>query len=208
MGLWVAVIPARYRSSRFPGKPLALIAGRPMLEHVWSACRRSGAFQRTLIATDDERIAQAARGFGAEVVMTSANCSSGTDRVAEAVAELPGVEVVLAVQGDEPTLQPEVLAQLARAFDDPKVQMATLIRPLQPQERVNLNVVKVVAAQNGDALYFSRADIPFERQPNPSLARYAHIGIYGFRRTILEKLSALPPSPLEQSESLEQLRAL
>jgi len=204
----VAVIPARYQSSRFPGKPLALIAGRPMLEHVWRACLRSGAFEKTVIATDDHRIAGAARGFGAEAVMTSATCSSGTDRVAEAMAALPAAEVIVAVQGDEPTLRPEVLAQLAAAFDDTQVQMATLIRPLEPQERANPNVVKVARAQNGDALYFSRADIPFGRQESPSLTRYAHIGIYGFRRRILEKLSSLPPSPLEQAESLEQLRAL
>ena len=208
MGPCVAIIPARYQSSRFPGKALALIAGRPMLEHVWSACRRSGAFDKTLIATDDDRIAQTARGFGAEVVMTSPTCFSGTDRVAEVAAGLAGAEVVIAVQGDEPTLRPEVLAQLAGAFDDPQVQMATLIRPLQPEERANPNVVKVVRAQNGDALYFSRADIPFGGQKSLSLTRYAHIGIYGFRRPILEKLSSLPPSALEQAEGLEQLRAL
>jgi len=208
MGPCVAIIPARYQSSRFPGKPLALVAGRSMLEHVWSACRRSGAFERTLIATDDDRIAQAARGFGAEVVMTSSTCSSGTDRVAEVAAGLPGLEVVIAVQGDEPTLRPEVLAQLATAFDNRQVQMATVIRPLQPHERANPNVVKVVRAQNGDALYFSRADIPFGLHESPSLTRFAHIGIYGFRRRILEKLSSLPPSALEQAESLEQLRAL
>jgi 3-deoxy-manno-octulosonate cytidylyltransferase (CMP-KDO synthetase) len=208
MASCVAIIPARYQSSRFPGKPLALVAGQPMLEHVWGRCQRSGAFKRVVIATDDVRIANAARQFGAETIMTSAACATGTDRVAEAVTQISEAEVVLAVQGDEPTLRPQALAQLASAFDEPSVQMATLIRPLQSEERDNPNVVKVVVAANGSALYFSRAEIPFGREEGAPVARYAHVGIYGFRRRTLERLFALPPSTLEQVEKLEQLRAL
>lgn len=208
MAACIAVIPARYQSSRFPGKPLALIAGRPMLEHVWRRCQQSGAFTRVVIATDDQRIANAARRFGAEAMMTSAACVTGTDRVAEVAAQITGAEVLIAVQGDEPTLRPQALAELARVFEDPGVQMATLIRPLQPEEHQNPNVVKVALAANADALYFSRAEIPFGRAPVGPIARYAHVGIYGFRRQTLEKLSALPPSVLEQVEKLEQLRAL
>jgi 3-deoxy-manno-octulosonate cytidylyltransferase (CMP-KDO synthetase) len=204
----IAVIPVRYRSSRFPGKPLALVAGQPMLEHVWRRCQRSGAFTRVVIATDDQRIANAARQFGAEAMMTSAACASGTDRVAEVAAQIAGTDVWIAVQGDEPTLRPQALAELAGAFGDPGVQMATLIRPLQPEERQNPNVVKVVLGANADALYFSRAEIPFGRDQVGPVARYAHVGIYGFRRPTLERLSALPPSVLEQVEKLEQLRAL
>lgn len=204
----IAVIPARFQSSRFPGKPLALVAGQPMLEHVWRSCQRSGAFTRVVIATDDQRIANAARHFGAEAMITSAACTSGTDRVAEVAAQITGADVWIAVQGDEPTLRPQALAELARAFDDPSVQMATLIRPLQSEERHNPNVVKVVLAANADALYFSRAEIPFGREQVGPIARYAHVGIYGFRRQTLERLSELPPSVLEQVEKLEQLRAL
>src|SRR6266851_2897432 len=187
----IAVIPARFQSSRFPGKPLALVAGQPMLEHVWRSCQRSGAFTRVVIATDDQRIANAARHFGAEAMITSAACTSGTDRVAEVAAQITGADVWIAVQGDEPS-----------------VQMATLIRPLQSEERHNPNVVKVVLAADADALYFSRAEIPFGREQVGPIARYAHVGIYGFRRQTLERLSALPPSVLEQVEKLEQLRAL
>src|SRR6266851_1092295 len=187
----IAVIPARFQSSRFPGKPLALVAGQPMLEHVWRSCQRSGAFTRVVIATDDQRIANAARHFGAEAMITSAACTSGTDRVAEVAAQITGADVWIAVQGDEPS-----------------VHMATLIRPLQSEERHNPNVVKVVLAADADALYFSRAEIPFGREQVGPIARYAHVGIYGFRRRTLERLSALPPSVLEQVEKLEQLRAL
>ena len=140
--------------------------------------------------------------------MTSAACASGTDRVAEVAAQITGADVWIAVQGDEPTLRPQALAELSRAFDDQAVQMATLIRPLQPEERHNPNVVKVVLAANADALYFSRTEIPFGREQAGPVARYAHVGIYGFRRQTLERFSALPPSALEQVEKLEQLRAL
>jgi 3-deoxy-manno-octulosonate cytidylyltransferase (CMP-KDO synthetase) len=204
----VAVIPARFGSRRFPGKALAPIAGKPLVRHVWERCLESGAFTRTIVATDDERIAATVRGFGGEVSLTSPACPSGSDRVAEVARGLPEVDVFLNVQGDEPTIHPSALAQLTSAFADPEVEMATLIRPLEAHERGNPNVVKAVLAASGDALYFSRADIPFQYPDSHPVTRYAHIGLYGYRRKTLLALSAWPPSPLEESERLEQLRAL
>jgi 3-deoxy-manno-octulosonate cytidylyltransferase (CMP-KDO synthetase) len=203
-----AVIPARYQSTRFPGKPLALLGGKPMIQHVRERCLQSGAFERVLVATDDERIADAVRGFGGEVVLTSPDCPSGTDRVAEVARQLGDAEVLINVQGDEPLISPDALRELAGAFADPSVEMATLIRPLAAEERSNPNVVKVVLSLNGDALYFSRADIPFDREGAGGAPRWAHLGLYGYRRAVLLRLAGLSPSPLERMESLEQLRAL
>lgn len=181
-----------------------------MVQHVWDRCTESGAFSRVLVATDDERIANAVRGFGGEVAMTSPDCQSGTDRVAEVARKFPDAEVLVNVQGDEPLIAPEALRELASAFEDPSVELATLVRPLLPEERANPNVVKAVLAQNGDALYFSRADLPFDRDGanDPRAPRYGHLGLYGYRRATLLRLASLPPSPLEQVERLEQLRAL
>jgi len=201
----VAIIPARYGSTRFPGKSLAMIAGKTMIEQVWRRCQESGAFSRVIVATDDARIAKVASGFG-EVVMTSSGCRSGTDRVAEVARTLPSAGEIINVQGDEPAVHPATLCQLAQALEDPEVQMATLIRPLLPTERSNPNVVKTVLALNGDALYFSRSDIPHQR--GKAGARYAHQGLYGYRREILLRIAAFPPTPLEEAETLEQLRAL
>jgi 3-deoxy-manno-octulosonate cytidylyltransferase (CMP-KDO synthetase) len=205
----VAVIPSRYASTRLPAKPLAMLAGKPMVQHVHDRCRESGAFSLVLVATDDERIASAVRAFGGEAVMTSARCRSGTDRVAEVAAQLPDALFFVNVQGDEPLIHPDALRSIAGAFEDPSVQMATLVRPLDPEERQNPAVVKVVLGRNMDALYFSRADIPFERDPGQGFPpRYAHLGLYAYARETLLQLSRLPPSPLEESEKLEQLRAL
>jgi 3-deoxy-manno-octulosonate cytidylyltransferase (CMP-KDO synthetase) len=183
-----------------------------MVQHVYERCVASGAFSRVLIATDDARISMAVHGFGGEAVMTSESCFTGTDRVAEVARELPQEELFVNVQGDEPLVPKEALVTLASAFEDPAVEMATLCRPLQELERATQNVVKVVLARNGDALYFSRADIPASRDPSDPAVRMAnrwgHIGLYGYRRHVLLKLAGLPPSPLEQTEKLEQLRAL
>jgi 3-deoxy-manno-octulosonate cytidylyltransferase (CMP-KDO synthetase) len=204
----IAVIPARWASTRFPGKPLALLAGRPLVVHVLEACRASGAFCEVCVATDDDRIAGAVAAAGGTVERTRADHPSGTDRVAEVAARLPpGIAVVVNVQGDEPLVHPEALRALAGAFDDPSVEMATLVRPLQPGERSNPNVVKALLDLRSDALYFSRADVPFARQ-GETVDRWAHQGLYGYRRTTLVRLAALPPTPLERAESLEQLRAL
>lgn len=205
----VAVIPARYASVRFPGKPLAALAGKPMIEHVWDRCRDSGAFAEIIIATDDDRIAEAVARFGGSVARTSPECPSGTDRVAEVARARPDVELFVNVQGDEPLIDPDALALLPSAFADPTVEMATLVRPLEEAERGNPNVVKAVLARTGDALYFSRADLPFPRDGSATAtARYGHLGLYGYRRPTLLRLAELPPTPLEEVEKLEQLRAL
>jgi 3-deoxy-manno-octulosonate cytidylyltransferase (CMP-KDO synthetase) len=205
-----AVIPARYGSTRFPGKPLALIAGKPMVEHVWRRCQESRAFLQVWVATDDERIREAVERFGGTAVMTSPDCATGTDRVAEVARSRPEVDVWVNVQGDEPLLDPKALQMLAGLFSDPQVQMGTLVRPLEAAEVPNPNVVKAVLAVNGDALYFSRAALPFIREAGHegSVRRWAHIGLYGYQRETLLKLATLPPTPLEEAEKLEQLRAL
>jgi len=202
-----AVIPARWGSTRFPGKPLAKLAGKPMVEHVYRRCEEARCFDSITVATDDERVAEAVRAFGGSVALTSPACVSGTDRAAEVVRTLSRVDVVVNVQGDEPAVPPEALRTVAAAFHDPAVELCTLVRPLQPEERQNPNVVKVVLDESGRALYFSRADLPFERADGGA-QRWAHVGLYGYRRDVLLRLAALPPTPLEKTESLEQLRAL
>lgn len=203
----VGVIPARYASTRFPGKPLALIKGKPMIHHVWSRCQEAGCFSRVVVATDDQRIIDAVAAFGGEALMTSASCASGTDRVAEIARRVRG-EIFVNVQGDEPAVPPQTLRTLCALFEDPAVQMGTLIRPLLDEERANPNVVKVVLDEARRALYFSRADIPFQRDAGASVQRWAHLGLYGYRRSTLERLAGLQPTALEKLESLEQLRAL
>lgn len=202
----VVVIPAREQSERLPGKPLADICGKPMIVHVLERAREARGIERVLVATDSERIAAAVRAAGGEAVMTGADCASGTDRCAEAARGLEGAEVVINVQGDEPLLDPLAIERLLEAFEAPEVRMATLARPLEPEERENPHVVKVVRDLRGDALYFSRASIPHPRREG--VDPLAHVGIYGYRRDFLEHFASLPPTPLERTEGLEQLRAL
>ena len=206
----LAVIPSRFGAQRFPGKPLAPLLGKPMVQHVYERCVEAGCFSRVIVATDDARIEATVRGFGGEAQRTSPTCASGTDRVAEVAAALalPPDTVVVNVQGDEPAVHPASLATLARAFDEAGVEMATLVRPLHDHERPNPNVVKVVRDEAGFGLYFSRADIPSTRNADVPLARWAHLGLYGYRAALLARLAAWPPTALEQVESLEQLRAL
>jgi len=202
----VAVIPARYGSTRFPGKPLAPIHGKPMVVHVVDRVLEAGCCDEVVVATDDERIAVAVEGSGAVCVLTG-EASSGTDRVAQAVRRRPG-DVILNVQGDEPALPPANVAALAgflRAH--PEAALATLATTARPEELGNPNVVKVVCDESGRALYFSRAPIPYPRQAVPGLAR-KHIGMYGFQRAALFRFTALAEHPLERCEGLEQLRAL
>ena len=204
----IAVIPARFGASRFPGKPLALLLGKPMVEHVWRRCEEARCFDEMVVATDDPRISAAVAAFGGKAELTSAACRSGTDRVAE-LARLKagaGDDVFVNVQGDEPAIHPSCLNALVKAFEQPSVAMATLVRPLEEAERANPNVVKVVRDERSYALYFSRHDIPYPQEPG--ISRWAHLGIYGYRRQTLLRLAELPPTLLEQAESLEQLRAL
>ncbi|MBJ6761294.1 3-deoxy-manno-octulosonate cytidylyltransferase [Myxococcaceae bacterium JPH2] len=204
----VAVIPARYASTRFPGKPLARIAGVPMIEHVWNRCREANAFDEVYVATDDARIRDVVEGFGGRAVMTSPDCATGTDRVAEVARQRPDVDVWVNVQGDEPLVDPAALKLLAGLFTDDTVKMGTLVRPLEADEVDSPNVVKAVLSRSDDALYFSRAAIPFAREPGTLVNRWGHIGLYGYRRDVLLRLATLPPTPLEETEKLEQLRAL
>jgi 3-deoxy-manno-octulosonate cytidylyltransferase (CMP-KDO synthetase) len=205
----VAIIPARWASTRFPGKPLALLAGRPLVLHVLDACRGSGAFSQVIVATDDGRIAAAVTEAGGRAEQTSPDHASGTERVAEVSARLPGgdADVVVNVQGDEPLVRSVALRALVAAFDDGSVEMATLVRPLEEDERRRPEVVKAVLDVRGDALYFTRADVPCSRDGTP-VERWAHLGLYGYRRATLARLAQLPPTPLERAEVLEQLRAL
>jgi 3-deoxy-manno-octulosonate cytidylyltransferase (CMP-KDO synthetase) len=206
----LAVIPARYASTRFPGKPLALLAGKPMVQHVWERCGSASGVDHVIIATEDERICDACSAFGAKCEMTSAAHRSGTDRVAEVARRHPEYEIILNVQGDEPAIAAETIAAVVAALREGGCTIATPVAPAQLQDAANPNVVKVVLSLAGDALYFSRASIPHHRDGLPSTRPeyLRHIGLYGFRREALLKVAQLPPSPLEVAESLEQLRWL
>jgi 3-deoxy-manno-octulosonate cytidylyltransferase (CMP-KDO synthetase) len=204
----VVIIPARFGASRFPGKPLALLAGKPLICHVAERAARARNVSRVAVATDDPRIAAAARGCGAEAVMTGP-APTGTDRVAEAARTMgAGVELVVNLQGDEPLIEPEAVERLVEAMGQPGVEMATLSRPLEPGELLRSQVVKVVTDARGDALYFSRAAIPHRREGGESPLARAHVGLYGFTAAFLQAFTRLPPGRLEQEESLEQLRVL
>jgi 3-deoxy-manno-octulosonate cytidylyltransferase (CMP-KDO synthetase) len=202
------VIPARYGATRLPGKPLAKIDGRPMIWYVWDRARRAETPSRVVVATDDDRIAAAVRGFGGEAVMTSPDCASGTDRVAEAARGMDE-EVIVNLQGDEPMMHPSVIDAVAAPLAaDPGLLMSTAALPQDdPEEYGRPSVVKVVVDGRGDALYFSRSPIPHYRDAGTGRYR-KHLGIYGYRREFLFRVAALPPSRLEEAERLEQLRVL
>lgn len=216
---FVAVIPARYASTRLPGKPLANIGGKPMIQHVFERASESQA-SKIVIATDDQRIAEVVEGFGGQCCMTSADHQSGTDRIAEVVEvlDLDDSSIVVNLQGDEPLMPPVLLNQVAIALDDhPEAAMSTLAVPLDRLEQVqDPNVVKVVTDKAGLALYFSRATIPWNRDlyakgdPSESWKQglLRHLGIYAYRGSFLRQYSSWEPSPLENVESLEQLRVL
>jgi len=222
----LVVIPARYGSTRFPGKPLAPIAGKPMIQHVYEGASRAGGVDEVIVATDDERIVSAVVRFGGRAVMTNPDARSGTERVAE-VARARNAQVIINVQGDEPLVQPEMIGPLAAFLTQHQaVPMASLMTPLsRPEDAANPNVVKVVVDRDGFALYFSRAPIPHWRDAlssgfgvrgsgqlptpqNPEPRTYKHLGVYGYQRHFLLKFPSLEPTPLEQAEQLEQLRAL
>jgi 3-deoxy-manno-octulosonate cytidylyltransferase (CMP-KDO synthetase) len=206
----VAMIPARFESTRLPGKPLALIQGKPMIQHVYERTRAVDLVDRVLVATDDARIAAAVRDFGGDVVMTSPEHQSGTDRIAEAARDLDA-DVVVNVQGDLPFLEAQMVrATVALMRGAPTVPMATVKAPIRdPQEMGNPNVVKVVTDRDGYALYFSRSPLPYWRDvANDGVLGYKHIGLYAYRRDFLLRFARLAPTPLERAEKLEQLRAL
>jgi 3-deoxy-manno-octulosonate cytidylyltransferase (CMP-KDO synthetase) len=206
----VGIIPARWGSTRFPGKAIHEIVGKPLLRHVWERCRRAKKLDRLIIATDDFRIAEAAFDWGAEVAMTSANHASGTDRIAEVAAKLKPFGLIINIQGDEPLVEPKLIDRLVRELQrDRKLEMITAAHPFEDsQEAESPHQVKVVLNQKGDALYFSRATIPFNREASAQPKYFRHQGIYGYRRDLLLRFVRWKTSPLERAESLEQLRAL
>ncbi len=215
----IAVIPARYGSTRFPGKALALIRDKPMIQWVYERAKKSRLASRVLVATDDDRIRTAVQGFGGEAVMTSSGHATGTDRIAEVVKSLD-CGLVVNVQGDEPLIHPEMIDEaITPLVRDPSIPMGTVCRRIEDQgEAFDPNVVKVVFDRNGFALYFSRAPIPWDRdnwagkaslgELPLSCALYKHIGLYVYRREFLLNYAAMPQTALEAVEKLEQLRAL
>ncbi|MBW2393381.1 MAG: 3-deoxy-manno-octulosonate cytidylyltransferase [Deltaproteobacteria bacterium] len=204
----VGVVPARWASSRFPGKPLVEIAGRPMIQHVVEGARQAKRLSRVLVATDDERIARACTAFGAEVAMTSAEHPTGSDRLAE-VARTLDEDVIVNIQGDEPMIEGFVVdAAVDALLEDPSLPMATVVHAAEAEALSDPNRVKVTLAENRDALYFSRSPIPHRRQGAPAPPIWQHIGLYAYRRPFLLEYVRLTATPLERSEALEQLRAL
>ena len=224
-GSIIGAIPARYASVRLPGKPLRLLAGRPMIEHVYRRCRQAPSLARVVVLTDDQRVAEAVAHFGGECEMTPADCASGTDRIAYAARRWDATAIVN-IQGDEPLIDPAAVESVAhRLRERPDDAMVTLAVPISDSDFADPNVVKVVRDRRGYTLYFSRAAIPHASHSPPSGAllrlppsggtdregaaeRLGHVGIYGYRKDILLQLAGLEPTPLERSESLEQLRAL
>ena len=205
----VIVIPARDGSTRFPGKSLARLEGRPMIQWVWEAASRSRLTEQVIVATDDERIADVAAKFGADVVMTKKSHRSGTDRVAE-VADKISAHLYVNVQGDEPLLSPSAVDDLIRGMmENPRAPIGTLAHRIESEEEWRSpEVVKVVCNRHGEALYFSRSPLPFQRAFDPKTKMLRHVGIYAYRARALETFISLKPSALEVAESLEQLRVL
>lgn len=201
------VIPARLASTRLSRKVLRPLAGRPMVEWVWRAAVASGLMDPVLVATDADEVAAVCRERGIPVVMTSPECASGSDRVCQ-VARQVDADIYVNIQGDEPTLTPEFFPPLLALFDRPEVEVATLAVRCAAEERDNPNAVKVVTAPDGRALYFSRATIPYDRDRTGFTGYRKHLGLYAYRKAALERFAALPPSPLERLERLEQLRLL
>ena len=206
------IIPARYASTRFPGKPLHMIAGKPLIQHVWERCGRAKGVDAVIVATDDERIGETAFNFGAEVSFTSPKHCSGTDRVAEVAENLRGFGQIINVQGDEPLIDPALVTRLGEVLaDDSCVGMVRAAYVLASEADVlNPNIVKVILDRNSDALYFSRSPIPFVRNPVSAkpVTFYRHQGIYGYSTKLRLQFVKWRPGILEQAEQLEQLRAL
>ncbi|MCQ2245524.1 MAG: 3-deoxy-manno-octulosonate cytidylyltransferase [Bacteroidaceae bacterium] len=213
---FLGIIPARYASTRFPAKPLAMLGGKTVIQRVYEQVKTK--LEHAVVATDDERIKQAVEAFGGEVVMTSPNHKSGTDRCYEALTKVGGdYDVVINIQGDEPFIQASQLEAVMRCFDDAETQIATLVKPFKPENGYdaleNVNSPKVVLNARSQALYFSRSIIPFQRNKErqewlSGHTYYKHIGLYAYRCEVLKEITQLPQSSLEIAESLEQLRWL
>jgi len=209
----LGIIPARFASTRFPGKPLVDIGGKTMIQRVYEQALKSD-LDKVVVATDDERIVTEVKRFGGDFILTNPNHQSGTDRCAEVVQKLPGFDVVINIQGDEPFIDPAQIALVSSCFNDETVELATLIKEInEDAELFNTNIPKVVINSNQQAIYFSRHPIPFIRnaeKENWTTAHqfYKHIGIYGYKTATLLEITKLPPSSLELAESLEQLRWL
>jgi len=208
----VAFIPARYRSTRFEGKPLALIRGRPMIQHVYERAIRCPGLDEAYVATDDQRIFDCVVGFGGKALMTDAQHQSGTDRIAEAADKvgLSDHDIVVNIQGDQPIFQPIIITELiAPLIEDPAIPMSTLMHRIEDErELYDTNHIKVVVDSKGYALYFSRLTIPFYRDRESKAPHYKHLGIYAYRKHFLMTFTKLPYGVLEGAEKLEQLRAL
>ncbi len=204
----IGVIPARYASTRFPGKPLIDIGGKSMIQRVYEQCKKTSVLSDVIVATDDERIAEHVLSFGGKVIMTADSHQSGTDRCAEVVSTYKGkCDAVINIQGDEPFIDPKQSELLASAFNDASTQIVTLIKKINSEEEVrNPNVVKAIANKNNQAIYFSRSPIPYRRNPGVEITYFKHVGIYGYRKQVLAEITQLPMGKLEQAESLEQLR--
>lgn len=210
MGKIIAIIPSRYGSSRFPGKPLAFIKGKPMIQHVYENVKKVKALDEIYVATDDKRILDAVTAFGGKALLTSGTHTCGTDRLAECaqILNLEENDLVLNIQGDEPMINEEMILDLLSCFTSDDVYMGTLKKKItESDELQNSNVVKVICDVNENAIYFSRFCIPFERGEKKAV-HYKHIGAYGYRKWFLMKYSNMPKTELELAESLEQLRVL
>ena len=202
------VIPARFASTRLPGKPLADIAGKPMIQRVYEQVSKAQKPDAVIVATDDQRVFDAVERFGGVAVMTKAEHPTGTDRLAEVATKQDNLDVIINVQGDEPLIDADVIDQLAALFEeDPNLQMATVASPLLEEEYNEPSAVKVICNKRGDAMYFSRSLIPYPRHEFVN-APLKHVGIYAYRRPFLLDYAKMEPTPAEQTESLEQLRAL
>lgn len=210
----LGIIPARYASTRFPGKPLIDINGKSMIQRVYEQACSAASLDQVVIATDDERIIAEIKRFGGEYVLTRADHQSGTDRCAEVAGNFPGFDVIINIQGDEPYIDPVQIDLLSSCFEDPQVELATLIKKIYTEEELfNQNTPKVVLNSNQEAIYFSRQTIPFQRNKAPqdwlnAFQFYKHIGIYGYTTETLLRITQLEPSSLELAENLEQLRWL
>ena len=204
----IAVIPSRYASTRLPGKPLADICGKPMIQRVYERVRQVSLFNEVLVATDDERIMDVVTAFGGTACMTSADCPSGSDRLIEVARRHPA-DIYINVQGDEPLVEPSSIEKLAKVMlSDSALQMATLCYPISVEQAQNPNLVKVVRAHNGNALYFSRSPVPYPRSGGTAPSYFGHLGMYAYRHDFLMNFGSLSYSPLEHTEKLEQLRVL